>query len=116
ALVQLAIDNAVEGCVREAYGAVVAAAQAASASDTQVRATFSAIAREEAEHALLSLDLDAWAGSRLSPRDRRRVAAERDEASMRFAKELEAEPTPGVRSLLGLPDATRAQDLLRAIA
>lgn len=48
--------------------------------------------------------------------NRRRVDEKRRDALESFARELDAEPTPALRVTLGLPDATRAQDLLRAIS
>jgi hypothetical protein len=57
----LALENAREGCVGEAWGAIEAHAQSAHADDPAVRALMGRIAREEAMHALLSLDIDAWA-------------------------------------------------------
>lgn len=45
---KLALDNAVEGCVRESFGALVAHHQAAHANDGQVRAAMVAIAEDDA--------------------------------------------------------------------
>jgi hypothetical protein len=56
----IALENAVEGCVREAYGAVVASIRAARAADPEVRAAMESIARDEREHAALSWRIAAW--------------------------------------------------------
>lgn len=109
----VALDNAAEGCVREAFGAITAAVQASEAQSTAVRATFAAIAREEASHALFSIALDDWARARLGGRA---LADVRHEARARLARDLEAEASPLVRAALGLPDAGRAIDSLALIA
>jgi hypothetical protein len=53
-LEQIAFDNAVEGCVREAFGALVATRQARTARDPVIRATMVRIARDETRHAALA--------------------------------------------------------------
>ena len=73
-LVELARDNAVEGCVRETFGALVALWQAERAADPTVRATMRDIARDELRHAALGWQIDAWADAGLTPDDRAEVA------------------------------------------
>jgi len=104
----MAADNAFEGCVREAYGALEA--------DPEVRRAFQTIAREEAQHALLSFEMDAWARTRLSGREGRALSELRSEGALRLGAELHAERGRDVRVLAGLPSATRANDLLALIA
>jgi rubrerythrin len=53
-LAALAIENAVEGCVYETFGAAVGLAQAMTASDAKVRAAMRRIARDEMQHAELA--------------------------------------------------------------
>ncbi|WP_233595239.1 MULTISPECIES: hypothetical protein [Corallococcus] len=69
-LLDVALDNAVEGCVRETYGALVAHYQALHAQDTEVREAMVRIAEDETRHAGLSWDIDQWARSRLSSQER----------------------------------------------
>lgn len=72
-LVQVALHNAVEGCVNEAWGAVEACL---AAQGTGVEAAvFGRLARDELRHAQLAWDLHAWFGTKLEPDDRARVAA-----------------------------------------
>lgn len=59
-LAELAAHNAIEGCQREAWGAVEAASRARYAADPRVRAAFASIARDEARHALLAFAIDDW--------------------------------------------------------
>jgi hypothetical protein len=57
-LEEMALENVVEGCVRETFGAVVAMIQAERAGDARVRRAMRRIARDETRHAELS-----WADS-----------------------------------------------------
>ncbi len=57
----LAVENAVEGCVRETMGALFAMHQAASAADPHVRATMVSIAPDETRHAALGWAVAEWA-------------------------------------------------------
>jgi hypothetical protein len=75
-LLAIALENAVEGCVRETFGVFVAHHQARSAS-ARLRPVFARIAEDETRHAQWSWDLDAWLATRLSSAERRRVAAAR---------------------------------------
>jgi len=75
-LEQLAVDNAVEGCVGEALGAMLAAHAAATATDPTVAATIGQIAADEARHAALSFAIGDWLRPRLTPSAQRAVARE----------------------------------------
>lgn len=79
-LLELAIDNAVEGCVGETWAALVARHQADAAKLSRVREIMAAIAADETEHAELAWSIDAWACGRLSPGERDAVAAARSTA------------------------------------
>ncbi|MCC7536538.1 MAG: ferritin-like domain-containing protein [Deltaproteobacteria bacterium] len=69
-LVEVASENAAEGCVHETWGAVVTTLQSARASDAAVRAELARIARDERRHADLADDVARWAEPLLSARDR----------------------------------------------
>ena len=106
---ELARDNAIEGCVREAYAALVAAHQAETSIDPRIARAYATIARDEARHALLSFAIhDALA-------DRRSEDARR-EAIADLVREASIDPTPADRALLGLPAAGRAVDIAEALA
>jgi hypothetical protein len=68
-LAHLALENAVEGCVRETAGAVLAAAQAQRLVDRAQAELFAGIAVDERRHADLAWAVDAWALPRLDPAD-----------------------------------------------
>ncbi len=114
-LFDMAKDNAFEGCVREAYGALLAAHQATHARDPDVRSVFARIAKDEAEHALLSLALHDWARSRVSDAERRVLDETRDQGVASLHTTVTAEEPDRALALAGLPSATAAHDLARAL-
>ncbi|MBX3231010.1 MAG: ferritin-like domain-containing protein [Labilithrix sp.] len=112
-----AIENAVEGCVREAFGAVVSAFQAANAADPRIRTAFASIARDEARHAELAFAIDGWLAARLDAAARRAVAVAMDDAWDALAAELAelAEPAEEVRRVAGYPTLVEQCALLAAL-
>ncbi len=114
-LVELAIENAVEGCIRETWGALVARHQGARAQDRTVREAMSRIAPDEARHAQLAWEIDAWLAPRLAPEERRRVSDARAHALAKLDREVQHELAPRERASLGLPDAAESRRLLAAL-
>ncbi len=114
-LLAMALDNAVEGCVRETYGALCAHYQATTANDTDVRSAWQHIAEEETAHALLSHDLDAWLLPQLSPTEREQVEAARRRAIDELYREVQAEPATAVRELASMPSAAHATQLIHGL-
>ncbi len=90
-LLEVALENAVEGCVRETYGAVQGLVEAQTSRDRGIRRAMKSIASDECRHAELAWAVHAWAMPRLSAKGRLKV-----ERAMR-----------GTRSPR-LPPATRA--------
>ena len=97
----IARENAVEGLVREAYGARVAIDPA--------------IAADEQRHAALAADVHAWIRPRLPYAARLRVDEARQAAAAQLVAECAVELPRPVRETLGLPDATRAIEIARTI-
>jgi hypothetical protein len=96
-------ENAVEGCVKETYGAAFALHQAARAADRELRVAMTVIARDELRHAELAWKIDAWARSQLSSRAASRVAeARRRAAGLLVARERRAADS-SLGYLLGFP-------------
>ncbi len=115
-LVEMAIENAVEGCVRETYGAAVAALQGESAGNLSVRRAMRAIAVDEAEHASLAWAIDAWARPRLAPGERAQVETARQHARAQLiAKEHESAPRE-LSTTLGLPTPASAEHLISTLS
>ncbi len=75
ALDAVALENAVEGCVRETFGALVLHVQAAAAGDRAVATMLAEVARDETRHAALSWSVAAWASPRVDAASRARIAA-----------------------------------------
>ena len=112
----MAIENAVEGCVRETYGAAVAALQGESAGNLSVRRAMRAIAVDEAEHASLAWSIDAWARRRLAPRERAQVEAARGQARAELIAKVQESAAPELTATLGLATPAAAEHLIRALA
>src|SRR5690606_24966956 len=66
----MALENAVEGCVRETYGALVGLYQAQAAQDLALREAMADIAQDELRHAALSWRVAAWLETQLSAEKR----------------------------------------------
>jgi rubrerythrin len=94
-VIEVALHNAVEGCVHESFAALVESLQAERAEDPRLRRAFAGIAQDELEHGELAWDVHAWLLGLLDPSD-----AELVEAVQRAS--LEQLPTRG-RALALLP-------------
>ncbi|MCC6336628.1 MAG: ferritin-like domain-containing protein [Myxococcales bacterium] len=111
-LVDVALDNAVEGCVRETYGALVAHHQAAHAQDEEIRALMQRIADDETRHAELSWDIAAWAETKLAPSELAKVREAKRAAVAKLREELSAPVDPALVESAGMPDAASALAML----
>ncbi|WP_375758404.1 hypothetical protein [Corallococcus exercitus] len=109
-------ENAKEGCVGETYGAMVAAWQARTARDEQVREALSRIAEDELRHAELSWAVEAWALERLTPEARQRVRQARLEAFHDLERRVASEePEAVLVEQAGLPSRDAAMHLLQGL-
>jgi hypothetical protein len=112
----VALENAVEGCIRETYSALECAWQAERAADPVVRATMRRIARDEMRHVELSWAVHAWAMGKLDAFARARVVeAQRREIETLFS-ELSRDPHGSLRAAGGLPFAAESRALVGGIA
>jgi hypothetical protein len=105
----MALENAVEGCVNETFGALILACQAKRAPDPKLRAAFSRLASDELRHAALSWSLARWADRHLDARARRRVTAARTRAIASLKSSLTKASAP---SDVGRPAASDTLALL----
>lgn len=110
-LAAVAGDNAIEGCIRETFGALVATVQARRARTPRLRRSFARIARDETRHAALSWELDRWAQARMSAPERARLARQRATASEQLRLELTGALEPVVHRHLGLPNPDESRRL-----
>lgn len=111
---EIALDNAVEGCVREAYGALQMHFLARS-PDPEVAGLASAIAADETRHAELSWRLHAWLLQRLPAGHRRHLDAAMASA---WADLEDAAATPVAEALTtdpGLPTPEVATQMVREL-
>ena len=115
-LAAMADENAVEGCVREAFGALLAAWQAKHARDPLARSAFAVIARDEARHAGLAWRVHGWASGRLSKRERAELDGAMRAALATLAGEIEAEPVAGLREAGLWPDRRALRAALATLA
>jgi hypothetical protein len=79
-LFEIALENAVEGCVRETYGAVAGLVEAQTSADPSLRLAMRSIASDECCHAELAWAIHGWALARLSDPERRRIESAMSEA------------------------------------
>lgn len=111
----IALENAVEGCVRETYGAAVALFQAERAAP-ELRPILQRIAIDEARHAELAHDVASWLEPRLDPSERAKLVNARSVAFAELAFAVAAEPAGDVQRIAGMPSAREAALLLAALA
>jgi len=111
---ELALDNAVEGCVRETFGALLATHQAEHASDEEIRTTMRIIARDETRHAALSWQVAEFIRSKLTPQQADQIARAQQLALRDLVDEIE-EPCRRERELLGTPSRAQARLLLSSL-
>jgi hypothetical protein len=115
-LADLAEENAVEGCVREAYGAALAFVQAVTSSDPVVRAAMNRIAADESRHAALAMAVDRWATGRLGARARARVRDARAAAVAELRAGAGKDWSPELGVTVGLPPRSVAVALVDQLA
>lgn len=108
----VAVDNAVEGCVLELFGALMATWQAQFARDDELRSSLEVIARDETRHAALAIDIARWFGPRISTEARDRIRDARQAAIARLRAECQTHPPSLLRREAGLPDPEESLALI----
>lgn len=114
-LSDILIENAVEGCVRETFGALMAHVQALTASDPIVRETMAEIAADESRHSALAWSIDAWGMSRMSKRDQQRITTARSRAVRGLVDEIDRGRRDVDQRALGLASAKEARALAASL-
>jgi hypothetical protein len=114
-LLTLAVENAIEGCVRETYGALVAGHQAAHAEQRAVREAMRIIHEDETRHAELAWDVHAWAMGRLDGEGRARVLEAMEAAFEDLAREATVFASPELVRELGLPGVRASRSFVAAL-
>ena len=108
----IALENAVEGCVRETFGALLGGYQAEHAEDSELRACMRRIAADEARHAALAQRAHRFLLTRLSPAERAAVVRGMERAVFELAAEVAVPMEETLRRTLGLPPPHIARRLL----
>ena len=110
-LLDIARENAVEGCVHETWAALSAAYQARHAATPRLRAIYRQIAADEARHAELAWALDTWLKRQLDAPAYALVEAARERAVRALRAALAHQPFGPELVTLGLPDPRTAARL-----
>jgi hypothetical protein len=115
-LARCAIDNAVEGLVRETLAAAIALHQARSAAPW-LRSDLARIARDEISHADLSRRIHAWTMRTLDADARAAVASAMQTAIDELASEIAVDRFPRSTAFreLGMPDAASVRTMFDAL-
>jgi hypothetical protein len=111
----LARENAVEGCVRETFAALMAAWQARRADDPAARRSLERIAADEARHAALAWAIAAWVEPTLDAGARSRIARARSRAVGHLKKQLSRPVSSTLAARAGMPRPAEARSLLAAM-
>lgn len=115
-LFEVALENAVEGCVRETYGAVVGHHQAEHAQDPVVRAAMVRVAEDETRHAALSWAVAEWALPQLSETQRVEIRAAQREAIAALTRSVSIPEADALLSDAGLPTPSVALAMLQGLS
>jgi hypothetical protein len=114
-LFAVALDNAVEGCVRETYGALVGHHQALHARDADVREAMTRIAEDETRHAELSWAIDRWAREQLSAAERAALREAQREAVATLREEVALPLDAALVTEAGIPTPEIAASLVATL-
>jgi hypothetical protein len=114
-LFAIALENAVEGCVRETYGAAVACFRGMRARDDSVRAIMQTIARDECEHAELGFRIAEWALPRLRQDERNAIQAAMRAALQDLSDHLDDRLAESERVVCGSPSPEERRRLVQLI-
>ena len=115
-LEEVALENAVEGCVRETFGALVAMWQAERARDSDIAAAMKEIAIDETRHAALAWNVAAWADEQLDAKARKRVNTAKNKAIRDLEKEIAVEAHPDLVAQAGVPNRVEQRRLFDALS
>ncbi|MFO0585884.1 MAG: ferritin-like domain-containing protein [Polyangiaceae bacterium] len=111
----IALENAVEGCVRETFGAAVAAFQAARAEDPEIASLMKEVAVDEARHAAVSWAVADWLSPRLTPKARARIRARCRATVEDLRREVDKPLDASLALPMGLPAPGQQKAILRAL-
>jgi len=111
----VAIENAVEGCIRETYLALISTRQAETAKDDTIRAAMKTIARDESEHAALAWTLAGWLEPHVQGDARGRYGKAARAAIQDLRTEAYAPYPEPLRRVVGIPSVRDALALIDSL-
>jgi hypothetical protein len=111
AVFELATENAVEGVVREAFGAALTAWCARRATDPAFRAAMAEIAPDELRHAALAFEIGAFLDQKLEASEREEVRHARWAAIHGLRAAFADDPPESLRASVGVPNAAEAREI-----
>lgn len=114
-LESMAIENAVEGCVRETFGALTATLQADRAGDARVKAAMRKIAVDETAHAGLAWAVAEWLDTKLDEATKARVRDAKANAIDELRREVCTDQPAQLQHIAGLPSADEAARMLEGM-
>jgi hypothetical protein len=109
-----ALENAVEGCVRETFGALVSMHQRERAHDRGIARAMGRVAEDETRHAELAWAIHRWAAPQLAPAARRRIRRAQERALAELAASGEGGWATEVIREAGMPDRAAQTRLVEA--
>jgi hypothetical protein len=112
-LLAIALENAVEGCVRETFGAIVAGWQAEHAHRLDIRRAMARIYVDETAHAELAWSVHAWIMTKLTSEERAEVEVAMEQAFAELARSAGTPLPDAWVGDLGLPRPAQARRLVR---
>lgn len=112
----MALENAVEGCVNETFGAILLRWQSLHAKDEALRAAFAEVADDEAKHVALSWSLAAWLEKRLDFAANKRLLRARGRALTVLENALSKQKSLHHEKILGLPTSAQCAELIARMA
>jgi hypothetical protein len=114
-LAEILRENMVEGCVRETFGALVAAWQASHSADPEITSAMQRVARDELRHAALSWAIARWSESTLNEEERASIASARGAAIDELVAEAERSLHPELIEVAGLPSGDVQRAMLQEL-
>ena len=114
-LFEIAMENAIEGCVNETYAALQAHHQAIHAHEKSIRETFAQIAHDETKHAELAYHLHAWCMTQLTQDEIAQIHTAQKTAFARLIRYLETQEDDTELIALGIPSAQRASQMVHLL-
>jgi hypothetical protein len=114
-LYELALDNAVEGCVFESYSALKALYQARHATDERIVFVMKVLSKDELGHAQLSWDIHHYLMTKLSKTEQRAISNAQRKALQDVNHQAQLEFNLPQSSSLGFPPITVAESFAQKL-